>query len=159
MSAHPALGPLMWARVTAAAGWACPSSPGPCRPPGAGVGGQLLGPTRACRGHLHSEWAGQALCPAVSGPVRCGCVPMASACVSTAFPAGVWELARVGWGASGAPLIALPSAEDASPARESLGHEGSSGGQEDPASKQWGERGARVTVILGHGGGLARGPR
>lgn len=27
--------------------------------------------------------------------------------------------------------------EDASPARESLGHEGSSGGQEDPASKQW----------------------
>lgn len=50
-------------------------------------------------------------------------------------PAWVW---RCLWG----PLShTLPSTEDTSQARESPGHEGSSGGQEDPASKQWGECG------------------
>lgn len=54
MSAHQALGPLMWARVTAAAGWAwSPPPPGPADPPGARVGEPDLRPTHACRGHLH----------------------------------------------------------------------------------------------------------
>lgn len=42
MSAHQALGPLMWARVTAAAGWAwSPPPPGPADPPEPGWGSQI----------------------------------------------------------------------------------------------------------------------
>lgn len=44
------------------------------------------------------------------------------------------------------------SADDTSPGRESPGLDGPSGGQEDPASKQWGEHrgggGADVTILL-----------
>lgn len=49
MSLHQALGPLMWARVTAAAGWAWPPPREPCRPPGAGVGGRFFSPTMPIR--------------------------------------------------------------------------------------------------------------
>lgn len=61
----PSLGPLMWARVTAAAGWAQPLLPGPADPPEPGWGGWLSGPTRACRGHLHPgrRPAGRVLLP------------------------------------------------------------------------------------------------
>lgn len=66
MSLHQALGPLMWARVTAAAGWAWPPPREPCRPPGARVGGVVLQPHHAYQGHLHpGRGLAGSPCPAV----------------------------------------------------------------------------------------------
>lgn len=59
----------------------------------------------------------------------------------------------VGRDSVGAPLIAVLSADDTGAGRERLGHDGASGGQEDAASKQWGERGWASPSSLGMGGG------
>lgn len=80
MSAHQALGPLMWARVTAAAGWAwSPPPPGPADPPEPGWGSQISVPptpvgVTCTQGVRRVGGSG----PAVSGILRRGCAPMAS---------------------------------------------------------------------------------
>lgn len=138
MSLHPARGPLMWARVTAAAGCAraATSPPPACRPPEPGWGASSGPPAPV-----------GVPCPAVSG-TETGVRAPGLACTPGACPAGVGGPA----GAAGASSRAFPSAEDTSPSREGPGREGSSGGQEDPAGEQWGEQGARRRPRVWGGG-------
>jgi hypothetical protein len=48
-------------------------------------------------------------------------------------------------------LITYFSTDDISPGKESPGPGGSSGGQEDPASQQWGKYGVGSLCVLGTG--------